>query len=160
MKTFLNWLVELVKKFWNWLFPQEPTPPPPPPDPEPEIFDYKSGVYPEYLGGLLVGYVRLKQKCILWYADKNKVLTPYQNKEWANNTAGQRINLPAGRVVAVYAKGKNYHYGDPRPNSYDGDTVAYVVMNEQRADGHELWSFEHPQLLVKLTDVVEAWMPE
>lgn len=163
MSDFIGWLISLLEKFLEWLsgfLPGEPEPPLPPEPTDPEIFDYKSGIYPTHLGGLLVGYVKAKQNCVLWYADKDNVLTPYENDEWANNTAGRRIKIPAGRPLAVYAKGNDYHYGNPRPSSYDGGAVAYIVMNEQRADGHELWSFEHPQLVIKLTDVEEAWMPE
>ena len=131
----------------------------PPPPPTPEYFDPKVEPYPSEIAGLKVGYVVVGVDTPLRVADKDNVLLPYENPEWADNTMGQRVQVKAGRVLAVYALGDQFAYGDPRPYIFDGGTVAYRVMDEQIVDGKELWAFDHPHFYIMYRFTTEQWIP-
>lgn len=126
-----------------------------------ELFDPKSQPYPTHWNGLRVGYVTVKEDVALWYADKDRVLMPYENAAWASNTLGKRITVKASRpATMVYALGGDKHYDLPWPTEFDGGTRAYLVMNEQLIDGHDLTDFEHPKLYIKAADVLKSWVVE
>lgn len=129
------------------------------PEPEIEYFEPKREPWPDTLAGYGIGYIVVSEETPLWYAAEDDVLLPYENEEWASNTLGRRIQVKEGRALAVYPHGDDWHYGMPRPYTFDGGTLAYRIMDEQIVDGKKLWNFAHPILYVPLTKVGEAWMP-
>jgi hypothetical protein len=161
IEKFINWLIEILADLLFWLDDLLE-------DEEEQdfvIFDDNSGIYPTHLGKdrLPVGYVEVKRNCFLWTPDENNVLDIYENDAWANNTLGKRIQPKEGKRLAVYARGNNWHYGNPRPNEYDGASIAWVVMKEQTPiDGKDLMQFIDDGNLIftiRLEDVAEWWMP-
>jgi hypothetical protein len=124
----------------------------PPPVDTSQQFDPKVTPYPEELGGMKLGFVKAKEDCYLWGADKDNVLYPYENAEWGNNTLARRIQVKATRAaVAVNREGTEYAYGTVRPFSFDGGAVAYEVCPDQEIDGKKLWT--EPKLYIRLQDV-------
>jgi hypothetical protein len=82
----------------------------PPPVDTLQQFDPKVTPYPEELGGMKLGFVKAKQDCFLWGADKDNVLYPYENADWGNNTLARRIQVKATRAaVAINREGTEFH---------------------------------------------------
>jgi hypothetical protein len=125
----------------------------PPAPPAPDIFDPKAEVYPDELGGMKLGFVRVKEFCCLWAADKDNVLYAYENPDWSadpNNTEAKRIMVnPARKAVAVNREGDVYGY-DIRPFGFDGGALAYEVCPAQVIDGKKV----PEKVYLLLSDVV------
>lgn len=115
--------------------------------------------WPEKIEGHLVGYVQIKMDSLVWSPDKNNVLLPYENPEWGKDHYNSRLHPKAGKWIMVWARGDgDYSYDMPRPFSFDGGALGYLVMHEQIIDGKELWTWDLPGLYIRVQDVGQTWM--
>ena len=117
-----------------------------------DFFDPKIEPYPEEIRGMKLDFVAVKEECCLWLPDKDRVLYPFENEEWGDNTKARRVMVsPTRLAVAIDKEGTEYRY-DPRPYLFDGGDLAYRVCPAQVIGGKELWS--RPDLYLLVSDCV------